>query len=186
LRRIKAGPDCERRHGGVTSGLITAVFVACRQRKALPQHAINQRRRSGMSAQYFRPLGVVAAAALLSAGMMQAASAQALKSGEQVYKEVCSVCHAAGVANAPKFGDKAVWKPLIAEGQHVLTAHAWVGVRAMPAKGGRDDLKLEEFARAAAFMARAAGGDWKDPDAKMLARIADEEKKRRASLNTAK
>ena len=100
-----------------------------------------------------------------------------------VYREVCSTCHAAGVAGAPKFGDAAAWKPLIAEGQAVLTAHAWVGVRAMPAQGGRADLTLAEFARAAAHMARAAGGSWKDPDAKMLASIADEEKKRRADPN---
>jgi hypothetical protein len=32
-------------------------------------------------------------------------------------------------------------------------------------------------------MARAAGGNWKDPDAKMLAAIAEEEKKRRADPN---
>ena len=31
-------------------------------------------------------------------------------------------------------------------------------------------------------MARAAGGGWKDPDAKMLARIRSEEMKRRESL----
>jgi cytochrome c5 len=135
---------------------------------------------------YFLPLGIIAAAALLAAGGGQAASARNLKSGEQVYKEVCSACHATGVAGAPKFGDKAAWKPLIAEGQHVLTAHAWVGVRGMPPKGGRDDLTLEEFARGAAFMARAAGGKWKDPDAKMLARIAEEEKERRAGMNKSK
>ena len=122
-------------------------------------------------------------AALLSAAVAPPALAQNLKTGETVYREVCSTCHAAGVAGAPKFGDKAAWTPLIAEGQPVLTAHAWVGVRAMPATGGRDDLKLEEFARAAAHMARAAGGTWKDPDAKMLAAIADEEKKRRADPN---
>lgn len=111
------------------------------------------------------------------------AQAQNLKSGESVYRETCSACHAVGVAGAPKFSDKAAWKPLIAEGQAVLTAHAWVGVRSMPPKGGNDALKLEEFARAAAHMARAAGGDWKDPDAKMLAAIAAEEKKRRADPN---
>jgi cytochrome c5 len=107
-----------------------------------------------------------------------AVAAQPLKSGEQVYKEVCMVCHAAGVANAPKFGDKKMWAPLIAEGQAVLTAHAWVGVRGMPARGGNPKLSLEEFARAAAYMARAAGGSWRDPDAKMLAAIRGEEKKR--------
>lgn len=115
-----------------------------------------------------------------------AANAQALKSGEQVYKEVCMVCHATGVANAPKFADKKMWTPLIAEGQAVLTAHAWVGVRAMPAKGGNPNLSQEEFSRAVAFMARAAGGSWKDPDAKMLAAIREEEKKRIASLNSKK
>jgi cytochrome c5 len=113
-------------------------------------------------------------------------SAQALKTGEQVYKETCSVCHATGVANAPKFGDKAKWAPLIKEGQHVLTAHAWVGVRGMPPKGGKADLALEEFSRATAYMARSAGGDWKDPDAATLERIRSEEKKRIADLNKKK
>lgn len=125
---------------------------------------------------------VVISGAVLSGAGMQGAGAQALRAGEQIYRETCSVCHAAGVAGAPKFGDKVAWKPLIAEGQAVLTAHAWVGVRAMPPKGGRDDLKLEEFARAAAFMVRAGGGTWQDPDAKMLSLILAEEKKRRASL----
>ncbi len=114
------------------------------------------------------------------------ATAQTLKSGEQVYKEVCMVCHAAGVANAPKFADKKMWAPLIAEGQAVLSAHAWVGVRGMPAKGGNPNLSLEEFSRGVAYMARAAGGDWKDPDTKMLATIKAEEKKRIASLNSKK
>ena len=112
--------------------------------------------------------------------MAQPVAAQTLKSGERVYNEVCAVCHSAGVAGAPKFSDKATWAPLIAEGQPVLTAHAWVGVRGMPAKGGREDLRLEEFSRSVAFMARAAGGSWKDPDAAMLVAISAEEKKRRA------
>jgi cytochrome c5 len=123
-----------------------------------------------------------AALALVACLCASAAAAQPPKSGEHVYRETCSACHAQGVANAPKLGDRKAWAPLVAEGQHVLTAHAWVGVRAMPAKGGRDDLTLEEFARAAAYMARAAGGGWKDPDAKMLDRIRREEKKRRESL----
>jgi hypothetical protein len=66
----------------------------------------------------------------------------------------------------------------------VLTAHAWVGVRRMPARGGKADLALEEFARAAAYMARAAGGNWKDPDAALLKRIRAEEKKRIEQLKS--
>ena len=117
-------------------------------------------------------------AILLGAGTSAELFAQDLKSGEQVYKETCSACHANGAEKAPKFGDRQVWEPLIKEGQHVLTAHAWVGVRGMPARGGKADLSLEEFARAAAYMARAAGGDWKDPDAALLNRIRAEEKQR--------
>ena len=111
-----------------------------------------------------------------------AAPVAALKNGEQVYHEVCAACHAAGVANAPKAGDTESWAKLIEEGQPVVTAHGWVGVRAMPAKGGRADLSLEEFARAVAWMGRSAGADWQDPDAAMLAEIREEEAKRIEAL----
>lgn len=119
-----------------------------------------------------------------AAGLMMLAvalPAQAQQSGEAVYKSTCIACHAAGVANAPKFGDAKIWAPLIKEGQAVLTAHAWVGVRGMPPKGGNPNLSLEDFSKAVAFMANAAGGKWQDPDAKMLSAIQAEEKKRIAS-----
>lgn len=101
----------------------------------------------------------------------------ALKSGEQVYKETCTACHATGLLKAPKLGDKKDWGPLIKEPQATLTADGWVGVRDMPPKGGKPDLSLEEFSRAVAYMARAAGATWKDPDAAMMKQIAAEEKK---------
>lgn len=107
---------------------------------------------------------------------------QAQQSGEAVYKSICFACHATGAANAPKFGDAKMWAPLIKEGQAVLTAHAWVGVRGMPPKGGNPNLSLEDFSKAVAFMANAAGGKWQDPDAKMLSAIQAEEKKRIVSL----
>jgi cytochrome c5 len=122
----------------------------------------------------------------LSASHAQNTDPAVIKSGEQIYKQTCVACHSSGVANAPKFGDKKTWMPLIAEGQHVLTAHAWVGVRGMPPKGGRSDLTLEEFASATAYMARAAGGKWTDPDAKMLAKIRQEEQLRISSLKSKK
>ncbi len=95
-----------------------------------------------------------------------------------MFTEVCSACHSTGVAHAPKFKDKETWAPLIAEGQAVLTAHAWVGVRAMPAKGGNPELTLVEFARGVAWMTRNAGSDWKDPDARMMRAISGEAEKR--------
>ena len=104
------------------------------------------------------------------------------QSGEAVYANVCAACHATGVDDAPELGDRDDWEELIEEGQAALTAHAWVGVRKMPARGGREDLTLEEFSRAVAYMARAAGGDWTDPDERMLAKIRDEERKRIADM----
>lgn len=106
------------------------------------------------------------------------------RSGEAVYRAVCSHCHESGVADAPRFGDREDWAELIAEGQHIVTAHGWVGVRAMPARGGHDELSIEEFARAVAHMANAAGADWRDPtgDATLLGRIRLEEADRRRQL----
>ncbi len=138
-----------------------------------------------------RALAPRSAATLLGAGALALGACAldekrplTLRSGERVYQEVCSACHGAGVEKAPPFGDRAAWTPLIEEGQPVLTAHAWVGVRGMPPRGGDPTLSLEEFARAAAFMARAAGGDWRDPDAAMLERIRDEVEDRIEDLRT--
>ena len=94
--------------------------------------------------------------------------------GLQTYKAVCAVCHASGVANAPKVGDKNVWKPLIEEGQVILTAHGYVGVRAMPPKGGKPDLSIEQFAEALNYMVNYSGGQWSSQDKAMLEKINEE------------
>uniref|UniRef100_UPI0035B0F686 c-type cytochrome n=1 Tax=Hylemonella sp. TaxID=2066020 RepID=UPI0035B0F686 len=123
----------------------------------------------------FRSLAVVALAAAATPVLY---AQPALKTGEQVYRETCMACHGPGLANAPRMGDAKAWGKLIGEGQAVLTAHGWVGIRAMPPKGGRNDLSLEEFARAVAWMARNSGGKWQDPDARMMDSIRAEERKR--------
>lgn len=56
--------------------------------------------------------------------------------GEALYKQACMACHAAGVAGAPKFGDKAAWEPRIKTGLEMLKTSAVKGKNAMPAKGG--------------------------------------------------
>jgi cytochrome c5 len=106
--------------------------------------------------------------------------AWASKTGEAVYAETCVACHGTGVDKAPKPGDRKAWAPLLKEGQVVLTADGWIGVRKMPPKGGKADLSLEEFARAVAYMARESGAKWSDPDAAMMKRIQAEEKRRLA------
>lgn len=79
------------------------------------------------------------AAAPMSAAPVAAAPAAttvAAGAGEALYKQSCTVCHAAGVAGAPKSGDKAAWAPRIAQGIDALTASAIKGKGAMPPKGG--------------------------------------------------
>ena len=56
--------------------------------------------------------------------------------GKKLYDTVCMVCHAAGIAGAPKTGDKAAWKSRIATGKEALYTSALRGKNAMPAKGG--------------------------------------------------
>ncbi|HSC65676.1 MAG TPA: c-type cytochrome [Caldimonas sp.] len=53
-----------------------------------------------------------------------------------LYAQICSTCHAAGIAGAPKVGDKAAWAPRIAQGIDTLTTNAIKGKGAMPPKGG--------------------------------------------------
>ena len=93
------------------------------------------------------------------------AGPHAEKSGEEVYKAVCSMCHAAGLMSAPKFGDKDAWKPRIAQGYDTLINHAIHGVRSMPAKGGNPALTDGEVANAVAHMANAAGAKFTPPAA---------------------
>ena len=56
----------------------------------------------------------------------------------------------------------------------MLTGHAWVGVRAMPARGGGTEINLQDFSKAVAYIVRNAGGDWKDPDPAMMKKIVME------------
>lgn len=115
-------------------------------------------------------------AAVIFASLSAGASAQL--SGQKVYETSCASCHSTGVAQAPRFGDRKSWAKLIEEPQAQLTAHGWLGVRAMPPVGGNASLSLEEFSRSVAFMARAAGAQWPDPDARMMGQIKDEVIKR--------
>lgn len=98
-------------------------------------------------------------------------------SGEAVYTTVCRQCHGAQFPGSPQLGDAKAWRARLKEGQVRLTLEAWFGVGAMPARGGAKDLDLPTFARAVAYMARAAGGTWSDPDTALEARLVAEAKK---------
>lgn len=66
------------------------------------------------------------------------------KSGEEVFNGACVACHGAGIAGAPKTGDKALWAPRIAQGVNALYEHAIKGFKTMPAKGGQVALSDDE------------------------------------------
>jgi cytochrome c5 len=75
-----------------------------------------------------------------------AAAAAGPRSGEDIYKTACLACHDTGAAGAPKKGDKAAWKPRIAQGIDTVYGHAINGFKGMPPKGtcmtcSDDDIK---------------------------------------------
>jgi cytochrome c5 len=80
--------------------------------------------------------------------------------GEQVFNMACMACHGAGVAGAPKMGDKAAWAPRIAKGAETLNKHAVEGFQGnagfMPPKGGRADLSDRSILNAVDFMVAAS------------------------------
>ena len=85
------------------------------------------------------------------------------KTGAEVVKGGCAMCHAAGLMNAPKIGDKAQWEPRIALGYETLVKHAVEGIRTMPAKGGNPDLTEGEIAAAVAELANQSGANFEAP-----------------------
>jgi cytochrome c5 len=99
-----------------------------------------------------------AAAPAPAAPAAAAAPKPDLAKGKQVYQTTCAVCHAAGVAGAPKPGDMAAWGPRVAQGYATLYSHALNGIRAMPAKGGNPSLSEADLASAVGYMFTESGG----------------------------
>jgi cytochrome c5 len=92
-------------------------------------------------------------------------AAAGARSGEAIVKAVCSNCHQAGVANAPKIGDAKAWAPHLKGGLKGMLANAIKGKGAMPPRGGDASLTDDEVARAIVFMANQSGGKLKEPAA---------------------
>jgi cytochrome c5 len=98
---------------------------------------------------------------------IDASAPKVYKTGDAVYQNVCSSCHAAGAAGAPAFENKAAWSPRISKGYDSLMTSVLKGKNAMPARGGAspDDVSDYEIARAVVYMANAAGGKLNEPKA---------------------
>jgi cytochrome c5 len=80
-----------------------------------------------------QPISAAPAAAPATAA---APAAAGKPDGAKIYASACSACHAAGVAGAPKLGDKAAWAPRMKAGIDGLTASVMKGKGVMPPKGG--------------------------------------------------
>ena len=76
--------------------------------------------------------------------------------GKAVYDKTCVACHASGVANAPKFGDKAAWAPRIATGNDAMLSAVIKGKGAMPPKAGAAGLSDADIRAAIDYMVGAA------------------------------
>ena len=94
--------------------------------------------------------------ALLVATVLGTATVGAYADGKATYDTTCAVCHATGVANAPKLGDKAAWKDRIAKGMDTLHTHALKGFNAMPPKGGNMALSDADVKAAVDYMVSQA------------------------------
>lgn len=91
-------------------------------------------------AERLQPIGVVCLAgqtcASGGAAPAQTAAATGEFSAEQVYTQSCAMCHATGIAGAPKFGDADVWSGKIAaKGFETVVQNSITGINGMPAKG---------------------------------------------------
>ncbi len=105
-------------------------------------------------------IAIAAPASTAAPAATTAATAAAVLGGAEAYSKVCAACHAAGIAGAPRYGDKAAWAPRLAQGIATLKTHALAGYQGkagvMPAKGGRTDLPDQSITNAVDYMAAAA------------------------------
>lgn len=97
--------------------------------------------------------------------LVDANAPRVFKTGEQVFAAVCTACHTAGVAGAPKMGDNAAWAPFIKAGYDTMLNVALHGKGGMPAKGGNPTLSDYEVARAVVYMANKSGASLPEPAA---------------------
>jgi cytochrome c5 len=148
---------------GSSAVLLVFVFILVAHHRNIP-NAVKADRSvllaSGSSADArIKPVGEVAYAAAKTPQAPVTAPVAAstpVRDGQQVYQASCIACHAAGVAGAPKLGDKGQWATRIAKGLDTLYSGAVNGMQgsagAMPAKGGNPALSDAEVKAAVDYM----------------------------------
>ena len=149
---------------GSSAALLVFIFILVAHHRTIPDKVRMDRSTllaGGSSvAERIKPVGEIAVAgaqtAQAPAQSPAAAPAPAARDGQQVYQAGCVACHDAGVAGAPKLGDKGQWAKRIAKGLGTLYASAVNGVQGsagvMPPKGGNLALSDAEVKAAVDYM----------------------------------
>jgi cytochrome c5 len=110
--------------------------------------------KSAIQFMFSRSTGTAPTATPVAAAVAPVAAAK--PDGAKVYAMGCNACHAAGVAGAPKFGDKSAWAARSKLGVDALVASVIKGKGAMPAKGAVASASDAELRAAVEYMLAAA------------------------------
>ena len=122
---------------------------------------------------------------LMCSSFAVAAAMAAEHPGKATYDAVCAACHNTGVMSAPKIHQTPKWKKLAREGFNDLVGNALVGVRKMPAKGGKPELTDMQVAQAVHYLVTVSDARLDQPtDIKVKA--ARDEGERRAAKRAGK
>jgi cytochrome c5 len=100
------------------------------------------------------PAGAAPAAAAAPAPV--AAAKVDAATGERIYQQACTVCHAAGVAGAPRTGDKVAWAPRLKQGTDAMVASVIKGKGAMPPRGAAGAASDAELRAAVEYLVARA------------------------------
>ncbi len=123
-------------------------MAMCKLTGSLSEQAIAER---------LQPMGQVNILGMPAAGTEVAPTVVVGVGGpEKIYENNCKLCHASGLAGAPKFGNKADWQPRVAQGMETLYKTAWTGIRAMPPKGNCLQCTEEAIKKTVDYMVNAA------------------------------
>jgi cytochrome c5 len=143
--------------------LLLFIFILVTHHRDIPARVQQQRGAllsSGSTvAERIKPVGQV----VVAGGETQrepvkiaVAASPPARDGQQIYHAACVVCHGAGIAGAPKLGDKGQWATRIAKGVDTLYASAVNGMQgsggAMPPKGGNPALSNAEVKAAVDYI----------------------------------
>jgi len=148
---------------GSSAALLVFIFILVAHHREIPDKVRMDRGvllANGSSvAERIKPVGEVAFATAQT-GQPPAkdavVTATPARDGQQVYQASCVACHDAGIAGAPKLGDKGQWAKRIAKGRDALYASSVNGIQGsagvMPAKGGNPALSDAEVKAAVDYI----------------------------------